>query len=148
MMLSKAQSKFLSEILNLKGIKVTSYCHHPSMGLILYLEAEDRESICPCCGTKSQNLHQNHYYLVKDLPLSDRPVYLEVNRRQFKCKKCCKPFSEDLNFVNKRRTYTKRLAQYIARQVLEQDISQIAKLNHLTTEEIEAMLRDDIGNRQ
>jgi transposase len=141
-MISKSQSKFLSSILNLKGVKVISYRHHQNIGLTLYLEAEDPESICPRCGFKSQNLHQNHRYLVKDLPLSDRPVYLQVNRRQFKCKKCRKPFSENLNFVDKRRTYTKRLARYITRQVLEQDIDFVAKLNCLTNEEIKAMLRD------
>ena len=57
---------------------------------------EEIESVCPRCGTKSQRLHQNHRYIVKDLPWAEKPVYLEINRRQFKCEKCRKPFSEDL----------------------------------------------------
>jgi transposase len=61
-------------------------------------------------GTKSQRLHQNHRYVVKDLSWGEKPVFLEINRRQFKCKKCGKPFSEKLDFVINRRTYTKRLA--------------------------------------
>jgi transposase len=33
--------------------------------------------------------------------LAEKPVFLEINRRQFKCHKCRKPFSEDLEFVSK-----------------------------------------------
>jgi transposase len=141
-MTSKSKSKFLSELLHLKGIKVIEERQHEGIGIILNVQAENQDSICPRCGTKSQQLHQNHRYLVKDLPLSGQPVYLEVNRRQFKCKKCCKPFSEDLDFVNKRRTYTKRLAQDIVRQVLEHEPHSIAKRSHVTMEEIETMLKD------
>ncbi len=38
--------------------------------------------------------------LVKDLPLSGQPVYLQVNRRQFKGDNCQKPFSEELDFIS------------------------------------------------
>jgi transposase len=44
--------------------------------------------------------------LVKDLPWGENFVFLEINRRQFKCEKCGKPFSEELEFVRKRRTYS------------------------------------------
>jgi transposase len=37
----------------------------------------------------------------------------KINRRQFKCQKSGKPFSEELDFVGRRRTYTKRLASKI-----------------------------------
>ncbi|ELS49179.1 hypothetical protein C789_1028 [Microcystis aeruginosa FACHB-905 = DIANCHI905] len=49
-------------------------------------------------------------------------MYLQVNRRQFKCGNCQKPFSEELDFVAKKRTYTKRLAENILEQLKEGDI--------------------------
>jgi len=70
----------------------------------------NKESICPHCDTPSHRLHQNHRYLVKDLPFSGQPVYLEII--------------------------------LIAPQVLENDIHSIAKRSHVTTEEIEIMLKD------
>ena len=79
------------------------------------------------CGQASHQVHQNHRYLVKDLPISGQAVYLEVNRRQFKCKNCGKPFSEELDFVAKRRQYTSRLAQEIVRPVLADDIKTVAE---------------------
>ncbi|WP_293072808.1 transposase family protein [Moorena sp. SIO3H5] len=58
-----------------------------------------KKAVCPRCGQRSHRLHQNKYHLVKDLPWSGQQVILKVNRRQFKCKNCQKPFSEKLYFV-------------------------------------------------
>jgi transposase len=114
----------------------------PGIGIILQVESIQGESHCHPCGTKSNRLHQNHRYVVKDLSWGEQPVFLEINRRQFKCKKCGKPFSEKLDFVNNRRTYTKRLASTTIKSVLSSDIHSVAKQGVVTTEEIERMLSD------
>jgi transposase len=90
-MTTKAERKLLSELLNLERIKVAGYSQHEGIGIILHLEAENSEGTCPRCHSKSHRLHQNHRYIVKDLPWGEKPVFLEINRRQFKCKKCRKP---------------------------------------------------------
>lgn len=141
-MTAKYGTKILTKLLNLDSIKVNSYRQHEGIGIIIQVDSLNKESTCPRCGKKSHRLHQNHRYLVKDLPLSDQAVYLEVNRRQFKCNSCQKPFSEELNFLKFRRTYTKRLAHSIIQEVLENDIHSVAKKSHVTTEEIETMLKD------
>lgn len=97
------------------------------IGVILHLEAEQQQAICPRCSHKSHKLHQNHWHLVKDLPLMTQRVYLRVNRRQFKCDSCKKPFSEELDYVTKSRNYTKRLAAVVVRQVLDSDIRSVAE---------------------
>ncbi|MFM6152305.1 MAG: ISL3 family transposase, partial [Sphaerospermopsis kisseleviana] len=134
--------KILTELLNIEDIKVISHRQHEGIGIILQVEPIKKESICPRCGTKSQRLHQNHRYIVKDLPWGEKPVYLEINKRQFKCEKCQKPFSEDLDFVGQRRKYTKRLARQIIKEVLDSDIKSVASKGVVTTEEIERMLKD------
>jgi transposase len=141
-MRTKKEIKFLTKLLNIEGIQVISQRQHEGIGIILQLEQIGKESSCPRCGTKSHRLHQNHRYLVKDLPWGENFVFLEINRRQFKCEKCGKPFSEELEFVRKRRSYTKRLARKIIQEVLENDIHSVAKKGVVTTEEIERMLKD------
>ncbi len=141
-MTAKSQQKLLTELLNLSEVLVKAYQHYEGIGAILHLEASKQQAICPRCGQKSEKLHQNHWYLVKDLPLSSQPVYLRVNRRQFKCVQCKNPFSEDLDYVSKNRTYTRRLARKIVRQVLDDDIRSLAERNDLSEEEIETMLKD------
>jgi transposase len=134
--------KILTELLNIEDIKVISHRQHESIGIILQIEPAKKESVCPRCRTKSQRLHQNHRYILKDLPWGEKPVYLEINRRQFKCEKCRKPFSEELDFIGKRRTYTKRLAHQTIKEVLDSDINSVASKGIVTTEEIERMLKD------
>lgn len=141
-MRAKKGIKFLTEILNIEGMKVSSQRQHEGIGIILQIEPIEKESVCPRCRTKSHRVHQNHRYIVKDLPWGEKPVFLEINRRQFKCEKCRKPFSEDLDFIRKRRNYTKRLATQIIQEVLENDIHSVAKKRVVTTEEIERMLKD------
>ena len=106
-MTTKKGTKVLTELLNIQGIKVTQISQVPGIGIILQVESIHKESHCYHCGTKSNRLHQNHRYIVKDLSWGEKPVFLEINRRQFKCKKGGKPFSKKLDFVNNRRTYTK-----------------------------------------
>lgn len=141
-MTRKKDIKILTELLDLDDIKVISHRLHPGIGMILQTESKQSYSTCPRCGTKSHKLHQNHRHIVKDLPWGEKPVFLEINRRQFKCEICKKPFSEDLDFVSKKRTYTKRLAQQIIQDVLDSDIHSVASKGIVTTEEIERMLKD------
>lgn len=141
-MTSKKEIKLLTELLNLEGVKVISHRQHQGIGIILQIESSHKESICPRCGTKSHRLHQNHRYIVKDLQFGEQQVFLEINRRQFKCSQCKKPFSEVLEFVSRRRTYTKRLAKKINQEVLENDIHSVARKGVVTSEEIERMLKD------
>ena len=141
-MTTKKGTKVLTELLNIQGIKVIQMSQQPGIGIILQVESIHKESHCHHCGTKSNRLHQNHRYVVKDLSWGEKPVFLEINRRQFKCQKCRKPFSEKLDFVKNRRTYTKRLANTIIKLVLSSDINSVAKQGVVTTEEIERMLLD------
>lgn len=141
-MTEKKGIKLLTELLNIEGIKVISNRQHSGIGILLQVESIEKERVCPRCGTKSRRLHQNHRYLIKDLPWGETSVFLEINRRQFKCSKCGKPFSEDLEFVGKRRTYTKRLANQILQEVIGKDIHSVAQKGVVTTEEIERMLKD------
>ncbi|MTJ47239.1 ISL3 family transposase [Dolichospermum sp. UHCC 0259] len=134
--------KVLTEILDLSDVKVISHRLHTGIGMILQIEQEKSFATCPKCGTTSHKLHQNHRHIIKDLPFGEKEVFLEINRRQFKCRECKKPFSEDLDFVKKKRTYTNRLAHKTIQEVLENDIYSVAAKGIVTEDEIERMLKD------
>jgi transposase len=69
-------------------------------------------------------------------------VFLNVNRRQFRCQSCGKVFSEELDFVRKRRTYTVRLAEKVIKEVLETNVTSAAARNRMTAGEIETLLKE------
>jgi transposase len=145
-MSTKKELKLLTELLGLEGVKVTSHRQYEGIGIILQVEAIEKESVCGRCGLNSNRLHQNRWHIIKDLSWGEKTVFLEINRRQFKCEKCQKPFSEEMGFVKERRTYTKRLATKIIEEVLADDISGVARKGVVTTEEIERMLKDAAAN--
>jgi transposase len=132
----------LDKFLNLQGTSIQGYLHLENIGIVCRIESKNQKATCPRCGLESDKLHQNHRHLVKDLPISGQPVYLQVNRRQFKCNNCRNPFSEELDFVASKRTYTKRLAENILEQLKEGDILNVSRRNDVTEEEIQRMIED------
>ncbi|NCQ93726.1 MAG: transposase family protein, partial [Microcystis aeruginosa LG13-03] len=74
----------LDKFLNLEEIFIQGYRHLENIGIIFRIESKNKKATCPRCGLTSDKVHQNHRYLVKDLPISGQSVYLQVNRRQFK----------------------------------------------------------------
>jgi transposase len=139
-MVVKKPLLLVTKFLNLEGVKVISQMPKEGVGIILEIEQLEAESSCPRCGQKSRRLHQNHRSMVKDLPWGEQSVFLVINRRQFKCKRCGKPFSEELEFIARRRTYTKRLARQIIERVLKSSIHSVAQEGIVTTEDASSEL--------
>jgi transposase len=130
----------VEKILKIPAVKILSCDEIEGLGFVVALEVSNRYCTCPKCGKVSQSLHQNHWRTVRDLPWGNQPVMLRINRRQFRCKPCQKPFSEELDFIDKQRGYTKRFSQEIVRQVLDSNIRSVAERNDLSEEEIQLML--------
>jgi len=119
----------LDKCLNLEGIVIEGYKQLENIGIVFKVQSQKRQAICPNCAKISKKLHQNHWHLVKDLPMSGQEVYLKINLRQFKCNNCQKPFSEKLDFVEEKRTYTIILAMNILKQLKDGDILSVSKRN-------------------
>lgn len=131
--------RLMTNILNLPGVIVENEIQTAET-LILTVKSSKKTVICPRCGQTSHRLHQNQGHLVRDLPISNREVILKVNRRRFKCINCQKPFSETLDFVGKKKNFTYRYAETITQQVIHSDISNVAKNNKLTEDEVWSMV--------
>jgi len=133
---------FITKAINLQDIKVINYDFITDSEILIELENKYKESECPHCGKTTLTVHQNHWHIVRDIPLSYYQVFLKVNRRQFKCKKCKKVFSEKLSFIKTRRSYTKRLALKVVGEVLETNVENVTRKNRMTVSEIETLLKE------
>lgn len=132
----------LEQILKLPNILVKQYYKLDEETCIFVVESKARKANCSRCGQTSNNLHQNRWHLVKDLSVSGQKTYLKVNRRQWKCKICGRPFSEELEWLEMRRRYTKRLAESILKQLAKSNVKTVCEINGVTTAEVERMLKD------
>ncbi|GAB1544588.1 ISL3 family transposase [Scytonema sp. NUACC21] len=137
--------RIMTQLLNLPEVVVESSLQE-GQTLILSIRKKGKSAICPQCDRKSEHLHQNQKHLVKDLPIGDKEVILNVNRRRFKCKKCQKTFSEKLDFVGKKKSYTHRYAEHIVKQVINSNVSSVARNNGLSDEEVNSMIEDVAKN--
>lgn len=133
---------FIKRIINIASVKVINYYFITDNELLVEVKNIAPDSICPHCGNISTSVHQDHWYRVRDIPMSDYNVFLNVNRRRFRCKHCDQVFSEELDFVKKRRTYTKRLADKVVKEVLETDVVNTGKRNRMSPAEIEKILKE------
>lgn len=133
--------RIMTKLLNLPGIIVESSLEEGKV-LILSVSKAKKSAVCPNCGKTSDKLHQNQKHLVKDLPMGEREIILNVNRRRFKCKKCQTTFSEKLDFVGHKKGYTHRYAEKIAQEVIASDVSNVAKNNGLSNDEVNSMLSE------
>lgn len=133
---------FITKVINLKDIKVINYNFITDSEIVIELEKNCKKGICPSCGKTTDKTHQNHWYIVRDIPLSDYHVFLKVNCRQLRCKNCQKVFSEELDFVKTRRSYTKRLAIKVVKEVLETNVENAARRNRMTASEVETLLKE------
>lgn len=141
-MRSKAQLHLMTSLLNLPEFKVRDYQFTEGIGIFLELEKEQLKETCPSCGKLTEKLHQNHWYVVRDLPWGEQLVYLKINRRQMRCNACGNKFSEQLDAVRKKRSYTERLRRRIIEEVLDSDIKSVAKRQGVSEQEIETMLQE------
>jgi len=133
---------FITKIINFEDCKVTNYHFITDNELLIHIESKENIATCPHCHKTTDKVHQSHRYRVRDISLSSWDVFLNINRRQFRCKNCNKVFSEELSFVKKRRTYTKRLAEKVISEALETDLTSTAKRNRMTPAEIETLLKE------
>lgn len=139
---SNSSLHLISKLINFDGVKVIDYHFITEKEILITLENKLSESTCPHCHNITNKVHQDHYYRIRDIPMSSYDVFLNVNRRQFRCVNCGQIFSEELNFVKKRRTYTIRLGNKVVKEVLESDILNTAKRNGMTPREIETLLKE------
>lgn len=135
----------VEQILNLPDMKILDCQEIEGGEIIITVEKDVNYSTCPSCRKITHSIHQNHWRMIHDLPWSQKPVLLKINRRQFKCHKCKKVFSEKLDFVDKSKGYTKRLAIDIVQQVLNSNIHSVAKRNGLSDEEVESMVKGQVS---
>lgn len=139
---SNPELYLITQLVNLPNTQVVNYHFITENEIVIALKSKAKEVTCPDCGKITDKVHQNHWYRVRDIPLGCWQVFLNINRRQFRCHFCGKLFSEELDFLKKRRTYTKRLTDKAIKEVLEHNIKSAAQRNRLTIKEIENILKE------
>lgn len=108
--------------------------------LLITAERINKSAICPCCGKKSTSIHSRYTRTIKDLPIQENKVVLNIVTKVFFCKneKCnTNTFAEQFDFIENHSRMSTRLKNKIvetskgmsarhSRTIINKDIANIS----------------------
>ena len=106
------ENEVLEMLLGIKEIQVDRF-EVQDQHLHIYCSAIFQEALCPHCLKKRQVVNQTYIRQFRDLPIAGKEVYLHLNQRQFYCPDGDRHFNERFNFVDVKRTMTRRYERYV-----------------------------------
>jgi len=85
--------KNIMRFYNLKNCIVDKELKYENM-IEIYIRSPRNSCKCPVCKNNSKHIHQHKQRRILHSISNNKPVYLIYNFKRFKCKKCCRPFTE------------------------------------------------------
>jgi len=96
-------------------------------GIRVQVEYRERVVECVDCGERTARVHSRRLQVKRDRRLWDKPVYLVLSKRRFRCLYCGKVFTEpDIVFGARKRT-SRRFRSYLGQEALAQPVRHVAK---------------------
>lgn len=134
------QNNFITKLLDLKGVKITKFRNREHR-IRIHIELPVKEHTCPCCHSKTSNIHDYRFQLIKDIPIYYKDTFLYYRKRRYICTNCGKKFYEKNTFLNKRARKTKRLTAFIINQLREKkSMKDISKISNVSISTISKLL--------
>jgi len=81
---------------------------------------------CPRCGQRTPKVHSTRLQRKRDRRLWDKPVFLVLHKRRFRCLACRKVFTEPDSLFGARRRSSQRFREHLGREALHQTVRHVA----------------------
>jgi transposase len=123
------------ELPEFKVIKQEMHSPHYTV----HVEKKEKEARCPQCGFFTSFVHDRRTRKVRDLCVLNKPLYLLVCVKRYKCENCQEIFTETYESIMSRQHYTNRFRLFLYEQVLGttiQDVSRKHGIAYSTVERI------------
>jgi transposase len=115
----------LHALLNLPELAITSV-EMTDRKLVIHCHSRLGEAICPSCLRPTREVKKYYRRAIRDLSITGRAVYLNLEERQFFCFDCTRYFTERFSFVEPNRTTTTRYEAYLYERCEKTPIKQVA----------------------
>jgi transposase len=125
-----------SVLLDLPEFEVVNQEIFPTHYLV-YVEKKYQKERCPQCGYNTSHVHDRRTRKVRDLALLNKPLFLSICIKRYRCQNCKEVFSTSLESISSHHHYTQRFRHYIYEQVLGttiQDVSRKYQIAYATVE--------------
>lgn len=91
------------------------------------VEYRAAEAPCPWCGEMTGRIHSRRVQVKRDMRLWQKPVYLVLRKRRFRCSACGRVFSEPDPVCGMRRRTSERFRSYLGQEAIGQTVRQVAR---------------------
>jgi transposase len=105
-----------------------------------------REAVtCPQCGESTRKEHDRREQRKQDRRLRDKPVYLMLLKRRFRCHGCGKVFTEPDEVCGPRRRSSGRFRGYLGQEALHQTVKRTAQKERVGEGLVRRCVAEEIG---
>jgi len=108
-------TNYTKEILGLQDAEVEKVAENGKI-IEITVKLKRKSHICPCCGKRTDKIHDYRVQRIKDLSAFGKPVVIILRKRRYACE-CGKHFFEENNFVGKYQRRTFRTTQKMLLQL-------------------------------
>jgi transposase len=91
------------------------------------VEYRARSAICPRCGESTPKVHSTSLQHKRDRKLWEKPVFLMIRKRRFRCLGCKKVFTEPDVVCGFRRRTTRRFRSHLGQKAIRQPVRHVAQ---------------------
>ncbi len=132
------KNDYVTKLINLESVKFKDIDIQEDE--IRFLVASEHDvGLCPTCCCLTSTLVDVKPKVYRDLDLSERMCFIEIDIKRFECKECHATFTEPLSFASPHRRYTSRFEQQVYECCKETNASYTASkfgINDKTATEI------------
>ena len=96
-------------------------------GITVEIEYRAETAPCPRCGRRTPKVHSTGCQRKRDRRLWDKPVYLVLRKRRFRCVRCRKVFTEPDPVCEARRRSSRRFRGQLGEEALHQTVRHVAR---------------------
>lgn len=91
------------------------------------VEYRARSAICPRCGQRTPKVHSVRLQCKRDRRLWDKPVFLVLHKRRFRCLRCGKVFTEPDPVCGLRRRTSQRFRCQLGQEAIDHPVRHVAR---------------------
>lgn len=106
--------------------------------IVITVQSTREWAICPRCGSETREFHSYGRVLrLRHLPILGRPVFIELRPKRFRCPKCDDQLTtQQLGWYDERSPHTKAYDQWLLRQLIGSTISDVARKEVASYDEV------------
>lgn len=102
---------------------------------------------CPKCGQTASKVHDRRKQSKQDRAIRDKPVFLTLIKRRFRCLWCSHIFSEPDDIFGIRRRSSRRFREHLGQEGLHQTIKGVARKEGVGEGLVRRCVTEEIGKR-